>query len=140
MKGIQAYLNFKGQCEEAFSFYEKCFGGKIAFMETYGKSPMKDQVPANWQGKVMHATLMVRDQAIMACDPPPDRFETPRGFSLALSFDSSADGERVFKELASGGQITMPFQKTFWSSGFGMVTDRFGIPWMVNCEEGVVHQ
>jgi PhnB protein len=128
------YLNFRGQCAEAFKFYAQTFGGQITFMQTHADSPMKDQVPADWQDKIMHATLQIGDRTLMGSDAPPNYYGTPQGMAVSIGSLSVVEGERIFKALAEKGNVTMPFQKTFWSPGFGMVTDRFGIPWMVNCE------
>jgi PhnB protein len=131
---FDAYLNFNGTCAEAFTFYERCFGGKIEFIQTFGESPMKDSVGPDQYGLVMHVTLKVEGDTLMGSDAPPDRYEAPQGMYVSISPKSYADGDRIFTELAAGGNVEMPFQKTFWSPGFGMTTDRFGIPWMVNCE------
>ena len=132
---VAPYLNFNGQCAEAFRFYEKTLGGKIVMMQTHGETPMKDQVPADWRDKVIHARLVVDNFALMGSDAPGDHYERPQGTHVSVSVRSAADGERIFNALAEGGKVTMPFAKTFWSSGFGMTVDRFGIPWMVNCEQ-----
>jgi len=129
------YLNFNGNCAEAFRFYERCFGGKIEFMQTFGESPMKDSVRPEDYGLVMHVALKVDGDALMGSDAPPDRYEAPRGMYVSVHAKTSGDAERIFNELSAGGKIEMPFQKTFWSPGFGMTHDRFGIPWMVNCEQ-----
>jgi PhnB protein len=123
---ISPYLNFNGDCAEAFKFYEKALGGTIVMMQTHGESPMKDQVPPAWRDKVLHARLTVGNQALMGSDAPPNYFATAQGLSVSLSVDSPADGERIFKAFSENGKVTMPFQKTFWSPGFGMVTDQFG--------------
>ena len=129
------YLNFNGTCAEAFRFYERCFGGKIEFIQTFGESPMKDSVPPDQHGFVMHVTLKVGDGTLMGSDAPGDRYEKPQGMYVSVHPKTPAEAERIFDELSKGGSVEMPFQKTFWSSGFGMAVDRFGIPWMVNCEE-----
>jgi PhnB protein len=129
---LSTHLNFNGQCAEAFKFYERCLGGKLVVLMTHGDSPMKDQVPADWHDKVIHARLEVGKDALMGCDAPPTRYATPQGSSVSITLEAPADAERVFGALADRGKITMPFQKTFWSQGFGMVVDRFGVPWMVN--------
>jgi PhnB protein len=131
---LTPYLNFNGQCAEAFKFYERTLGGKIEMMQTHGESPMKDQVPAEWRDKVVHARLVVGNQVLMGSDAPPPHYAAPQGMSISISVKSPAEGERIFKALSDNGKVTMPFQKTFWSPGFGMAVDRFGIPWMVNCE------
>jgi PhnB protein len=95
---------------------------------------MVDQVPADWQDKVMHGTLMIGDQVLMGGDVAPDRYEEPRGFSLSLQITSAMEAERLYHELRAGGRVVMPLEKTFWAERFGMVVDRFGIPWLINCE------
>jgi PhnB protein len=135
---ISPYLNFNGQCAAAFRFYERCLGGRIIMMQTHGDSPMKDHVPADWHDKVLHARLVIGNQALMGSDAPADRYQRPQGIYVSISISSPQDAERIFKELAENGSVTMPFEKTFWSSGFGMVVDRFGTPWMVNSEQAAV--
>jgi PhnB protein len=132
---LSPYLSFNGQCAEAFTFYAKCLGGKIVFMQTHGDSPMKDQVSADWQDKIMHATLAVGDTVLMGADMPPGQYAMPQGITISISVASPTDGERIFNALAENGQVNMPFQKTFWAAGFGMAVDRYGVPWMVNCEQ-----
>jgi PhnB protein len=129
---INPYLNFNGTCAEAFRFYEKCLRGKLEMMHTYGNSPMKDQLPPEAHDRVMHAHLVVDGQAIFGSDSTPERFQRPQGMHVSIAVDSQEEGERVFRDLSQGGSVTMPFEKTFWSPGFGMLVDRFGIPWMVN--------
>ena len=130
---VSPYLNFNGQCAEAFRFYEKTLGGKIEMMQTFGETPAKDHVPADWQGKVLHARFIVDGHALMGSDVPPGQFAPSQGMTVALVLPTVADGERIFAALSEGGKVRMPFQKTFWSPGFGDVVDRFGTPWMVNC-------
>jgi PhnB protein len=132
---LNPYLNFNGQCAAAFKFYEQCLGGKILMMQTHGESPMKDQVPADWRDRIIHARLAVGDKVLMGSDTPPQHYAAPQGMSVLISVATPADAERTFKALAENGKVTMPYQKTFWSAGFGMLVDRFGIPWMVNCEQ-----
>lgn len=131
---LTPYLNFNGDCAEAFRFYERVLGGKIVMMQTHGESPMKDQVAAEWRDKVIHARLVVDGRMLMGSDAPPEGYVAPQGLFVSVSVASPGDGERIFKALAEGGKVNMPFQKTFWSSGFGMAVDRFGTPWMVNTE------
>jgi PhnB protein len=137
---FNAYLNFNGNCGEAFKFYERCFGGKIDFMQTFGESPMKDSVRPDEYRLVMHVTLKVDGDTLMGSDAPPDRYEAPQGIHVSITPATYTDGERIFRELSAGGSVAMPFQKTFWSAGFGMTVDRFGIPWMVNCQEAPTAQ
>jgi PhnB protein len=129
------YLTFNGQCETAFKFYEQCLGGKIEAMMTHAGTPIEQQVSPEWRDKIMHARLVVGDQTLMASDAPPDRYQAPRGFSVSVNVKDPADAERMFHALAENGTVQMPIQKTFWSARFGMLVDRFGIPWMINCEQ-----
>ncbi|MGH7629189.1 MAG: VOC family protein [Gemmatimonadales bacterium] len=132
---VNPYLNFDGQCAEAFRFYEKVLGGKIEAMITFGDSPAASDVPSDWHDRIMHARLVVDGQALMASDSPSEHFEKPQGLYVSLNVDKQADGERIFQALAEGGTVKMPFEKTFWAAGgFGMLVDRYGTPWMVNCE------
>lgn len=131
---LNPYLFFNGQCEAAFKFYEQLLGGKIEAMMTHAGTPAEQQVPAEWRGKILHARMTVGDTALMASDAPPGRFEQPQGFSVSIQLKDPAKSERIFNALAENGTVHMPFQETFWSAGFGMCVDRFGIPWMVNCE------
>jgi PhnB protein len=131
---LSPYLNFNGNCAEAFRFYERVLGGHIAFMQTHGESAMKEHVPAGWHDKVLHVRLVVGQFALMGSDAPPDRFAKAQGMSVSINVKSAADGERIFQALSDGGSVSMPYQKTFWAAGFGMAVDRFGTPWMVNAE------
>ena len=128
-------LSFCGQCEAAFKFYERCFGCKIVFMLTYGKSAMAEQVPPGWREKIFHATLTVGDNVLMGADPVPGQYEHPKGFALMLGIDDPVDAERIFHALAENGIVQMPLQKTSWSVRFGVLVDQFGIPWAINCEQ-----
>jgi PhnB protein len=130
---LNPHLNFNGDCEAAFRFYEKCLKGKIAFMMPYEGTPVAEQVPATWRNKVLHTTLTVGDQVLTGADAPPGRYEKPQGFSVTLGIKDTAEAERVFHALAENGTIQMPLQETFWAIRFGMLVDQFGIPWMVNC-------
>jgi PhnB protein len=131
---IQSYLTFDGTCKQAFEFYAKALGAKIEMMMTHGESPMAEQTPKDWRDKIMHASLTVGDQSLMGSDRPPGDKEPVGGFSVSLSVDKPAEAERLFKALSQGGTVRMEMQETFWAQRFGMLTDRFGVPWMVNCE------
>ena len=131
---ISTYLNFNGQCDEAIKFYEQALGAKVLFKMTWGESPMAGELPAEAHNLIMHSTLALGEGQIMCADSPPDRYEKPAGMSVSLHVADAAEGERLFKALAENGSVTMPFEKTFWSPGFGMCVDKFGIPWMINTE------
>lgn len=131
---ISPYLNFPGTCAEAFRFYEQLLGGQILMLQTHGESPMRDQTPPEWHSAVIHVRMQVGSQLLMGSDAPPQHFETAQGFAVSLTFAEAQESERVFTALAAGGRVTMPFQATFWSSGFGGVVDRFGTPWMINTD------
>jgi PhnB protein len=131
---LTPYLSFKGDCEAAFKFYEQSLGGVPGPIFRYGGSPMEDRAPADWSDKVMHGSITVGGQVLMGADIAPDQYEEPKGFSLSLQIASIAEAERVFGELARDGNVVMPLQKTFWAERFGMVVDRFGISWLINCE------
>lgn len=131
---LNPYLIFNGDCAEAFKFYERALGGKIEALMTFAGTPASEHVPPDWSDKVLHATLKIGDQLLMASDAPPGQYQKPQGLSVSLSLNDRDKGERVFNALAENGTVQMPFEKTFWASGFGMCVDRFGIPWMVNCE------
>ena len=127
------YLNFNGNCAEAFRFYERVLGGKIEVLLTHGDSPVAAQVPPEWKDRVLHARLVVGDQVLLASDAPPEKYAPTRGIYAFAGLDTPEEAERIFAALAGGGTITMPFGPTFWASAFGMCVDRFGIGWMVNC-------
>lgn len=132
---INTYLSFNGNCAEAFKFYEQALGGKIEGIHKYGDSPMAAQAPPGFGEKIMHVHLKVGDQDIMGADAPPGMFSQPQGFSVSIHVKTVEDAERLFAALSPGADIKMPIQQTFWSPRFGMLIDRFGIPWMVNAEQ-----
>ena len=132
---INPYLFFKGDCEEAFRFYERSLGGRIVAMTTFGDSPMAQHASPEWHGKILHARLVLGDMVLMGSDAPPERHEAMQGFYVTLTTDDPAEAERVFLALAEEGTVRMQLQETFWAQRFGMLVDRFGTPWMVNCEK-----
>ena len=132
---MNAYLSFKGECAAAFTFYEQCLGGRPGEVFRYAGTSLADQVPADWSDKVMHASITIGGHVLMGSDVAPDRYEEPRGFSLSLQIKSTAEAERIFRELAKGGTVVLPLEKTFWAARFGILVDRFRIPWLINCEE-----
>ena len=142
------YLNFDGTCAEAMAFYAQLFGGQIVYQGTFGEMPASEgmpPLPEAAKNRMMHVHLQVGAQAIMASDTMPalpgvdmstcgGGYQKPQGMWVSIGVADAAEGQRVFDGLAQGGHITMPFAATFWSAGFGMVTDRFGTPWMVNVQ------
>ncbi|MEJ7687206.1 MAG: VOC family protein [Variovorax sp.] len=133
---MEAYLTFNGNATEALDFYAKSLGGKILFSQTFGDSPMGAETPPDHKNKIMHAALEARGKQIMASDMPPGMpFEGYKGFSLCVQAKDVKEGEQLFTTLAQGGKVIMKYEPTFWSPGFGMLEDRFGVPWMVNVDQ-----
>ncbi len=137
---LDPYLHFNGNCEEAFKLYEKALGGKITFKTTYGEAPKEAQSSPDFNDKIMHISMNLDGRILMGSDVPADRYKAPEGFSLSISTKDPAEADRVFNEISKNGNVIMPIQKTFWSPRFGMCTDRFGIPWMVNTEQPASQQ
>jgi len=130
---LNPYLFYKDNCEAAFKYYEKVLGAKIELMLRAEEAP-EDMKPGPGREKmIMHARMSLNGDLLMASDAPPDHFHQPQGFSVSLTVEDPAEAEQKFKALAEGGSVNMPFGKTFFSKGFGMCIDQFGIPWMVNC-------
>jgi PhnB protein len=127
------YLNFNGNCEAAFRFYHRVLGGKLE-MQTHGESPIAGEVPPTWHSMILHARLVVGDAVLMASDSPPEMYQPPQGLYVSIGVHDVADAERIFQALAEGGSVTMPMAQTFWAERFGMLVDRFGTPWMINCD------
>lgn len=132
---LNPYLLFDGRCEEAFKFYEKTLGGKIRAMMPFEGTPAAEHVAPEWRKKIMHAALDLGGPVLMGSDARAEHYRKPQGVSISLSVDKVADAERIFAALSEGGHVGMPLQKTFWAARFGMATDRFGVPWMINCEK-----
>jgi PhnB protein len=131
---FNCFLLFDGNCEEAFNFYQKTLGGEIKAMMKRGGTPAAKGLPAEWLDKILHAVLEVGDTLLMASDAAPGHFSKPQGFAVNIAVKTIGEAERVYRAMAEGGVETMPIQPTFWSARFGMCTDRFGIPWMINCD------
>jgi len=128
---INPYLFYDSNCEAAFKFYEKALGAKIEMLLRNEDGP-EGMSPPERSKKIMHGRISIDGQVLMASDAPPDHFHKPQGFSVSLTIKDPLDAERKFKALSEGGSLNMPFGKTFFSKGFGMCVDQFGIPWMVN--------
>ena len=130
---INPYLFYNSNCEAALKFYEKVLGAKIEMMLRNEDAPESMPSPPERKKMIMHARISINGEILMASDAPPDHFQKPQGFAVSLALSDLADAERKFKALSEGGSVNMPFGKTFFSKGFGMCADQFGIPWMVNC-------
>ena len=134
MSMFSAYLAFDGQCTEAMKFYAATLGGQLESFRM-GDSPMAAELPTSHQDRCMHATLSLNGGNLMASDTLPGQPYMPmQGVSITLNYDDVEEGRRIFNAMASGGQVTMPYDKTFWARGYGMLVDRFGVAWMVNVE------
>jgi len=131
---INPHLSFNGKCAAAFKFYEKVLEGKILMMMTYGESPMAAQTAPDFKDRIMHARLTVGDMLLMGADAPPQFYEPMKGMVVTIGVKKPEEADRIFKALAENGTVRMPIQETFWAQRFGMLTDQFGTPWMVNCE------
>ncbi|AMO23904.1 VOC family protein [Ramlibacter solisilvae] len=135
---VEAYLTFAGNCEEALKFYERCLDGRIVALFRYEGSPMdNEQLPPDWKSRVMHATFDAGGTRFMASDGMPGQ-PAPHYAGFAMSVNIPRDktlAKQAFNALAEGGQVAVPFEKAFWGAHFGMLTDKFGVPWMVNSED-----
>jgi PhnB protein len=128
---VQPYLQFDGRCEEALAFYKKAIGAKIEAMMRFKEGPDCMEMPQGNADKILHACFRVGDSSIMASDGYCKGTPSFQGFSLSIITPTVAETDRVFKALADGGEVQMPLAETFFSPSFGMVADRFGVPWMV---------
>lgn len=131
---ICAYLSFNGQCEEAFRFYEKCLGGKIVAMMRYQDTPMAEKSAPEMLKRIIHARMDVDGSVIMGGDSPTNYYSKPSGYCNSITVKDPSEAERIFTVLGDGAEIQMPIQETFWAHRFGMLIDKYGTPWMVNCE------
>jgi PhnB protein len=132
---VTTYLGFGGDCRAAFEFYERALGGKITMMMTNGESPMADKTPPEMKDRIMHVTLQIPGGGVLqGADHPEGKTVKPSGFSVCAGVKDKGEAERIFKALSDGAQVQMPMQQTFWSPAFGMLIDKFQVPWMVNTE------
>jgi PhnB protein len=134
---VNPHLSFDGQCEAAFRLYEGCLGGHVTLMLRYAETPMAAQLPVEWHSKIIHATLTAGDLVLTGADAWPSGYLHPQGIFVLLHLDEPEEAERIFATFADGGQIQMPLQETFWAQRFGMLEDRFGIPWHINCSKPI---
>lgn len=128
---LHTYLNYGGNCEQAFRFYEQHLGGKITMMMRHGENPDPSGVSPDWKDAVLHARMNLGGTELLGADIPPDRFQPIRSAYLTLTTDSNEEAQRVYALLADGGQIFMPMKETFFASRFAMLRDRFGTSWMI---------
>jgi PhnB protein len=130
--GVNPYIAFKGNCREAIEFYKKALGATVLFSQTFGESPMASMGPAE---NIMHCSIQIGDSILMLCDDPrPDAASSGGNISLAIGLNDPERAKQLFDNLADGGVTVMPIQKTYWAEAFGMVTDKFGVKWMVNSD------
>ncbi|HEX4377877.1 MAG TPA: pentapeptide repeat-containing protein [Steroidobacteraceae bacterium] len=129
---LTAHLAFDGQCRSAFEMYQRIFGGTVRTMLSYGESPLAAQTEPQWHHLILHATLQIDEVELTGVDMVPSDYRVPQGFFVTVGVDEASHGERIFDALASGGRVQLPFQKTFWSPGFGVVVDRYRVPWEIN--------
>jgi len=137
---LTTYLNYGGNCAQAFRFYEQHLGGKITEIATHGQVPGGSNVPPDMKDSVMHARMSIGGTEIMASDVQPDRFQPMRSVYLALSAGSTEEAERIYGLLSEGAEIFMPMQETFFAFRFGMLRDKFGTSWMIIHERPMAPQ
>ena len=128
---LLTYLNYGGNCEQAFRFYEQHLGGEITAMMTHGQMPGPSNMPPELKNTILHARMNIGGTELLGSDVPPDRFQPMRSVYLSLSLDSSSEAERVYGLLSEGGQIFMPMEETFFAFRFAMLRDKFGTSWMI---------
>ena len=134
---LSTYLYFDGECETAFKFYEKALNARIVMMLKYDEAPSDQPVSPGTENRVMHARLVYGGRFLMGSDTPAGKFQKPQGFSVAVGVDTPAEAERVYAALAEGGKSSYPLAETFFAHRFGMLEDRFGIAWLINCEKSM---
>jgi len=128
---LHIYLNYGGNCAQAFHFYEQHLGGRITMLTTYGEMPSVQDVAAERKNDVLHARIVIGDAVVMGSDMPPGRYQPMRSAYLTLCVDSDEEAERIYALLSEGGQIFMPMEGTFFAFRFAMLRDRFGTSWML---------
>jgi len=131
---ISPHLCFDGQCREAMQFYQAILGGTLQTMLTYGETPMASSMDSRWHDRIVHATLVLNEVELTGVDMVSGSYQRPQGFFVTLTVAGVARAKEIFMALGKGGEIKLPFEKTFWSPGFGVLIDRFGIPWEINTD------
>lgn len=137
---ISSHINFDGQCEEAFRVYERVLEGSLQTLLRFSDSPIRSQVPAEWQSRILHATLLVGECELLGSDVFPGQSGHKQGFSVTLSLADSERAKSIFAALGAGGSVLMPLQETFWAKAFGVVTDKYGVTWEINCASSMTDQ
>lgn len=140
MATTNTYLNFNGNCEEAFNFYKSVFGGEFTYIGRFGEMPPSDdfKVPDSDKNKIMHVSLPIGSSILMGSDTVGDwapTFVAGNNFSISITADTKSEADTLFGALSAGGQVTMPLENTFWGDYFGMFTDKFGVNWMISFNE-----
>ena len=128
---LLTYVNYGGNCRQAFEFYEQQLGGKITMMMTHGEMPGPNEVAPEWKNAILHARMDLGETELLGADVPPERFQPMRSAYLTLLLDSVAEAERIYALLSDGGQIFMPMAETFFAYRFAMLRDKFGTSWML---------
>ncbi len=137
---LSPYLRFDGNCREAFAYYAEKLGGTVDAVMTWGESPMADQAGPELLDKVMHASMHIGSYELMGRDASSDApYQGVEGASLVLTVSTAVEAERMFAALADQGKIEIAMEETFWAERFGAVTDRYGVPWMINCNKPMAH-
>ena len=132
MLGVNPYIAFKGNCRQAIEFYKNALNAEVLFTQTVGESPISNMGPAE---NIMHCSIKIGNSTIMMCDDPrPDAAASGGNISLAIGLNDPERAKQVFGNLAKDGSVIMPLEKTYWAEAFGMLTDKFGVRWMVNCD------
>jgi PhnB protein len=128
---LHTYLNYGGNCAQAFRFYEKHLGGKISMMMTQGEQPNAKDVPPDQKDAILYARMSIGDTDLMGSDVPSERFQPMRSVYLCLSVAATDEAERIFALLSDDGETFMPMQETFFAHRFAMLRDKFGTSWMI---------
>jgi PhnB protein len=137
---ISPHLCYDGQCREAMQLYQEILGGTIQTMLTYGETPMASSMDSRWHDRIVHATLVLDEVELTGVDTYAGAYQRPQGFFVTLSVAGLGRASEIFKALSHGGTTKVPFEKTFWSPGFGVLVDRFGIPWEINTDSAPLNQ
>lgn len=137
------YLTFNGNCREAFEFYKSALGGDFSYVGTFEEMPPQEDMPPlpdSEKDKIMHMSLPISEETVLMGSDTSEVFGEPvkfgNNFSISINIESNEEADEIFNKLAEGGKVTMPMDKTFWSPYFGMLTDKYGVNWMVNVDKG----